>query len=323
MKTLRLLALAAIVCQLFGARAAAQEKKLHLAVIPKGTTHEFWKSIHAGAAKAAQELGVEITWQGPQKEDDRDMQIKVVQSFISRGVDGIVLAPLDDTALVRPAEEAVKRGIKIVIIDSDIKTGQYSSFIATDNYKGGVLGAERLGEIMGGKGKALLMRYAEGSASTMNREKGFLDTMKAKFPGIELVSTNQYGGVTAESSFQKGQDLLNKFGDVEGIYCPNESTTFGMLRALQTAGKAGKVKFVGFDSSEALIKAIRAGELNGVTIQNPFNMGYLGVKTAVAAIKGEKVEKRIDTGAKMVTKDNIDDPEIKEIMSPDLEKWLK
>jgi ribose transport system substrate-binding protein len=298
-------------------------KKLRIAVIPKGTTHVFWKSIHAGAVKASQELDVEIIWKGPQKEDDRKQQIEVVQNFVTRRMDGIVLAPLDDSALVNPVEAATEAGVKVVIIDSDLRSEQYVSFVATDNFVGGKLGAKRLCEVMGGKGKALMLRYAEGSASTEKREAGFLEGMKEYGPEIELVSTNQFGGVTAESAQQKADQLLTKFKDVDGIFCPNESTTYGMLRSLQTAGLAGKVKFVGFDSSEALVKALRAGEINGLSVQNPFNMGYLGVMTVVAAIKGQEVERRIDTGVIMVTPENMDQPEMAELLSPNLDQWLK
>jgi ribose transport system substrate-binding protein len=306
-----------------GSETDTGEPKLRIAVIPKGTTHEFWKSIHAGAVKAGQEMNAEIIWKGPQTEDDRKQQIEIVQTFVTRQMDAIVLAPLDSSALVNPVEAASDAGVKMVIIDSSLNSDKFVSFVATDNFVGGKLGAKRLCEVMGGKGKALLMRYAEGSASTEKREAGFLEGMKEYGPNIELVSTNQYGGATRESAQKKADQLLTKFRDVNGIFCPNESTTFGMLRALQTAGLAGKVKFVGFDSSESLVKALRAGEINGLSVQNPFNMGYLGVKTAVAAIKGEAVEKRIDTGVIMVTPENVDQPDMAELLSPDLDKWLK
>ncbi|MCX7934204.1 MAG: substrate-binding domain-containing protein [Planctomycetota bacterium] len=305
------------------APAATAGKKLKIAVIPKGTTHVFWKSIHAGAVKAGQELGCEIVWQGPHKEDDRKTQIEVVQSFIGRGFDAIVLAPLDEVALAAPVEEAVKKGITVVIIDSDLKSEAQASFVATDNYLGGRLAAKRLAEVMGGKGKALMMRYAEGSASTMKREQGFLDGMKEYGPEIELVSTDQYGGVTMDAAMKKGQDLLVKYPSIDGIFCPNESTTFGMLRALQQMGKAGKIKFVGFDASEPLVEALRKGEIHGLTLQNPFKMGYVGVQTAVAARRGEKVEPRIDTGVAMATAENLAEPEIQALLKPDIEKWLK
>ncbi len=301
----------------------ARAKKRTIAVIPKGTTHIFWKSVHAGAEKAARECGVDVIWQGPQKEDDRKMQIDVVQNFISRGVDAIVLAPLDEVALARPVRAANKRGIKVVIIDSGLRSKDYVSFIATDNYAGGKLAAKRLAELIGGKGNVLMMRYAEGSASTMKREQGFLDGIKEYAPKATLVSVDQYGGVTAESSFKVAQNLLNKYSKLDGIFCPNESTTFGMLRALQTSGKAGKIKFVGFDTSDLLLAALEKGELNGLTVQNPFKMGWLGVTTAVEALGGRKVEPRIDTGAVMVTKDNLNTPEIQELIRPDIEKWLR
>ncbi len=301
----------------------AEEKKLTIAVIPKGTTHEFWKSIHAGAVKAARELNVEIIWKGPLKEDDREQQIKVVENFVTRGVDGIVLAPLDDRALVPCVHDAIARNIPVVIIDSDLRSDRYVSFVATDNYKGGVLGARRLAELLGGKGKVILLRYAEGSASTMAREAGFLETLKKEFPGIEVVSSNQYGAPTAEVAYKKAENLLLRFKDVDGIFCPNESTTFGMLRALQNTGRAGKVKFVGFDSSEKLAKALKDGEIHGLVMQHPFYMGYMGVKTMVQHLRGEKVEKRIDTGCEVVTKENMDTPEKKELLVPDLSKWLE
>lgn len=304
-------------------KARAEAAPLRVAVIPKGTTHVFWKSIHAGALKAGEELGVEVIWQGPQKEDDRKQQIEVVEGFISRQVDAIVLAPLDDVALVNPVRTAMARGIKVVIIDSGLASEDYVCFAATDNLLGGKLAAQRLAAVMGGKGKALMLRYAEGSASTMQREQGFLEGIREAAPGVELVSTNQYGGVTAESAFQASQNLLTRFGDVAGIFCPNESTTFGMLRALQTAGKAGTVRFVGFDASEPLVNALRDGQIDGLVVQSPFRMGETGVRMAVAAVRGEPVQKRIDTGVVLVTRETMDDPAMKDLLSPNLDRWLK
>lgn len=297
--------------------------KRRIAVIPKGTTHEFWKSIHAGANKAGAELGVEIIWKGPQKEDDRDDQIKVVEDFISRGVDGIVVAPLDDKALAPPLSDAVREGIPVVICDSGVEWDGHVSFVATDNYRGGVLAAERLGTLLGGNGKVVMLRYQEGSASTMAREAGFLDTVTGKFPGIDVVSSNQYGGATTESSYKRGEALLTAFPGVEGIFCPNESTTFGMLRALQDAGRAGKVRFVGFDSSEKLMQALGSGELDGLVLQNPFLMGELSVRVLVDHLEGRSVERRIDTGARVATRENMDEPDVKALLAPDLSAWLK
>lgn len=304
-------------------------KKFTIAVIPKGTTHEFWKSIHAGSNKAASELSaqgteVEVIWKGPLREDDREQQIQVVEGFAAQGVSGIVLAPLDDRALVRPVEDAKRVNVPTVIIDSGLETNQYVSFVATDNRKGGTLAADRMGQLLNGKGKVLVLRYAEGSASTTEREEGFVSQIKAKFPEIELVSTNQYAGATRDTAKRASENLLQTFGDaVQGIFTPNESSTAGMLLALQDIGKAGKVSFVGFDSSQTFIDAINANQLHGIVVQNPFNMGYLGVRTMVDSLLGKPVEKKIDTGVMLVTKENIESPEVKTLLHPPLDQYLK
>lgn len=317
------LAILAVVSFACGERHADDGAARRIAVIPKGTTHEFWKSIHAGANKAALELGVEVIWKGPTREDDRDDQIKVVEDFISSGVSGIVLCPLDDRALVGPCKDAVKEGIPVIIADSGLQWDGFVSFVATDNYRGGVLGARRLGELLGGKGRVILMRYLEGSASTMEREKGFLDTLAEDFPALELVSSNQYGGATTESSYRTAENLLVSHPDIDGIFCPNESTAFGMLRALQDAKRAGGVRFVGFDASEKLVEGLRRGEIQGLVVQNPFRMGYDSVKAIVDHLNGVAVAKRVDTGVVMATTDNMDTPEIRELLAPDLSRWLK
>ena len=310
-------------------RSKTNAKKLTIAVIPKGTSHEFWKSIHAGAIKAQRELStngapVEIIWKGPLREDDREQQIQVVEGFTSQGVNGIVLAPLDSRALARPVEEAKNAGVPTVIIDSALESNSIASFVATDNRKGGMLGADRLGEVLGGKGKVILLRYAEGSASTEEREAGFLQEMKQKFPNIELISTDQYAGATRDTAKRASENLLNRFGDdLQGIFCPNESTTAGMLSALQDIGKAGKVMFVGFDTSQTFVDAMRAKQLQGIVVQNPFNMGYLGVRTMVEQLQGKQVEKRIDTGVTMITPENLDAPETQALLHPPLDQYLK
>jgi ribose transport system substrate-binding protein len=299
-----------------------------IAVIPKGTTHEFWKSIHAGAVKAGREMNVEIIWKGPLREDDREQQISVMEDFISRGVSGIVLAPLDDSALRGPVANAKAAGIPVVIIDSDLKSDDYVSFAATDNYHGGELGAQELIRLLNGKGRVVMVRVIEGSASTDNRERGFMETI-AKAPGITVVSSNQYAGPTVETAYRTSENVLAPLRDksgaltIDGIFTPNESTTFGMLRALQDGGYAGKVKFVGFDASPKLVEALHNRQLHAFVVQNPMAMGYIGVKAVVAHLRGEKVERRIDTGVALITPDNIDKPEMKDLIQPDLSRWLE
>ena len=297
-------------------------KQLEIAVIPKGTTHSFWKAIHAGAIKAARELDVKIYWNGPQKEDDRAQQITVVEDFVNLGVDGIVLAPLDDRALIRPVRDAVAQNIPVVIIDSALQGEQHVSYVATDNYNGGVLAAERMGELLGKGGNLILIRYQVGSASTVNREKGFVDTIKKDFPQINFLVEDQYAGATTETAYQLAENLLNRFPDVQGLFCPNESSTFGALRALQESGRAGQIKFVGFDSSPKLVQGLKEGHLHGLVLQDPIKIGYMGVKQMVLHLRGQSIEKRIDTGVHLITPDNMSDPEMKTLLSPDLSPYL-
>jgi ribose transport system substrate-binding protein len=300
--------------------------RLKIAVIPKGTTHEFWKSVHAGAVKAAKEVDVDIVWKGPLKEDDLKAQVDVVSTFVAQGVSGIVLAPLSDTALRAPVKQATQAKIPVVVFDSDLQGEDQVSFVATDNVAAGKLAGDHVAKLLGDKGgNVVVLRYQEGSASTQNREKGFLEAVKAK-PGLKVVSENQYGGATTESAFAKGESLLlaqkAETGAVNGIFTPNESTTFGMLLALRKSNMNKKMKFVGFDASDKLVGALKEGDVDGLVVQNPFNMGYLAVKTMADHLRGKKVEKRIDTGARLVTKDNLEDPAVKEVMQPDLKKWL-
>ena len=326
-RTLSILAIAAALV-VPGCNRSSQPNTLTIAVIPKGTSHAFWQSIHAGAEKAAQELKVNVIWRGPLREDDRSTQVNEVQGFVTRGVSGIVLAPLDDAALVAPVADAVRQKIPVVIIDSGLKGSDYVSFVATDNHKGGRLAGESLAQLIGGKGKVVLLRYAEGSASTTEREAGFLEAIGAH-PGIEVVSSNQYGGADVESAYRKSESILSRFRTpdgrlgVDGIFCPNESTSLAMLRVLESNGWAGKVKFIGFDASDTLVKGLADGHIDGLVLQDPVKMGYLGVKTMVAHLRGEPIEKRIDTGVRIVAKKDMNDPEVKELLSPDLSRWLK
>lgn len=328
--TLLALALLSVVACNVGAVGCSRSETTGttIAVIPKGTTHVFWQSIHAGAQKAATELGVDIIWRGPLREDDRDSQVSEVEGFISRGVSGIVLAPLDEAALVAPVSEAMRRNIPVVIIDSGLKGDDYVSFVATDNTKGGQMAGDRLAEVMQGTGKVMLLRYAEGHDSTSRREQGFLDAI-AKHPGIEVVSSNQYGGADVEGYYKRAEALLSNYKNpdgslaIGGLFTPNESSTFAMLRVLQDNGWAGKVRFIGFDASENLVNGLHSGALDGLIVQDPVRMGYLGVKTMVAHLRGERVERTIDTGVHLATPKNMHEPEMKELLSPDLSQWLK
>ncbi len=311
-----------------GGTAPAGGKALQIAVIPKGTSHEYWKSIHAGAMKAAQELGakgtpVNIIWKGTQSEGDRDGQVTLVETFITQKVSGMVLAPLDKDALTSPVHDAAGHKIPVVIIDSSLSGSDYVSFCATDNEKGGQLAGEQMAKLLGGKGNVIVLAYAQGSASTEAREKGFLETVK-KYPGITVLSSNQYGGPTTEKAQQTSGNLLARYGaQVNGIFASNETNTRGMRLALKDKGLLGKVKFVGFDAAPDLLDALKAGEMQGLVVQNPFKMGELGVTTLVDSIGGKTVPKTVDTGVALVTPDKLNDPSLQEYLHPPVDQYLK
>ena len=294
--------------------------KLRIAVIPKGTTHEFWKMGEAGAKKAGNELGIDIIWKGPQKESDRAGQIKVVENFITQGVDGIALAPLDDKALVRSVTEAKNAGIKVAVWDSGLDESAGNAVISsvmTNNFAAGQDCGKRLAMLMNGSGKVLMLRHAVNHDSTTKREEGFLDGIKKAAPGIELLSIDQRGGVSIDEAMKVSESLLNQFGDqVDGVFTPNESTTQGMLRALDQAGLAGKFPFVGFDTNEALLQGLKDKKVSALAVQDPFQMGYTAVRNIFNSIQQKPFEANVDTGAVLLDLENIDTEEVQKIINP-------
>src|SRR5438270_2657172 len=304
-------------------------KSFTIAVIPQGSTHEFWKSIHAGAMKAsqdyaAQNVTVKIIWKGPMREDDREQQVQVVEGFLAQGINGIVLAPFDKDALVRPVEEASSANIPTVVVDSALNSQVPISLVASNNYHGGELAAQEMGRLLNGNGKVLVLRYQEGVSSTEAREKGFLERLKSDFPRIEVVSSNQFAGATRDTAKTATENLLNRYGnEVQGLFTPNESSTAGALLALDDTAKSGKIHFIGFDTSEIFTQAMRDKKLDGIVVQNPFRMGELGVKTIVAHLLGKPIEKRVDTGVTLITLATLDQPDSQQLLHPPLDQYLK
>lgn len=300
------------------------EKQLRIAVVPKGTTHEFWRTVQAGAARAASDLGVQMTFRGPEREDDRAQQISLVQNLIGSGrYDAIVLAPLDNRALVGPVKEAKAANIPVVIFDSGLDESlaapgsDFVSFVSTDNRQGGRLAGQALASLLPSGGKVLLLRYAEGSASTLLREEGFIEAISTR-PDITLIDPKRYAGATRATAQEAAENLLTANPDIAGVFCSNESSTFGMLLALRSRGLAGKVKFVGFDSGDAFIQALATGEMHAFVVQNPARMGELALRAAVSHLRSQSVDPVIDTGVAVVTPDNVNTPEIAAIIRPEL-----
>ncbi|MCC7011451.1 MAG: substrate-binding domain-containing protein [Planctomycetes bacterium] len=282
-----------------------------IAVVPKGTTHVFWKAVEAGARKGAEQSAVELLWKGPLQENDRAQQIQVVQQFLADGVDGLALAPLDHAALVPVVALAKSKGIPVVIFDSDLdgRAGvDFASFVATDNRRGGTLAGEHLAGLLGAKGKVVLLRYSVGSASTEAREEGFL--VAARAAGLEVIVDNRYAGATVGEAKTTALNMLDALQAAQGVFCSNEPTTAGMLLALEQAGLAGQLRFVGFDASPPLVRALGEGKIDALVVQDPRRMGRLAVETVAKALARQAVEPVIDTGCALATRANMQAPEI-------------
>jgi len=314
------LLLVGVLAGLSGCQGSAGKgpKRLRIAVIPKGTSHDFWFSVRAGVEKAAAEFpDIDVTWKGPTSEGDTTDQIKMVESFLAEGYDGICLAPVDAVALRKPVDLAISAQVPVVIFDSGLADlSGILSYVATNNYRGGQRAGEYLAELLGGKGNIILIRYDLTSQSTEEREQGFLDAV-AKHPELKLLVADKYAGPLESGAIQLSETLLTQFGDqVQGVFCPNQSTTSGMLTALRRAGLAGKVKFVGFDAGENIAAGLKSGEINGTILQDPVTMGYDTVRAMRDKLQGSVPPTRLETAEALATTENLDDPKIHELLFP-------
>ncbi|WP_080508124.1 substrate-binding domain-containing protein [Bryobacter aggregatus] len=295
------------------------EKKRIIGVVPKGRAHLFWQSVQAGAIAASRETAVEISWNGPATETDFNAQLQIVDSMINRRVDAICLAPIDKKAMVSVVERAAAQKIPVIIFDSPIDTDKFVSQIATDNYAAGAMAADRMGEILGGKGEVVIVAVQPGAASTMARESGFEETLAKKFPGIKILD-KRYGMADYAKSLAVTENMLTAHPGATGLFASNESSAAGAAQCLRSRG--GKIKMVGFDSSAPLIEDLRKGIIDSLVVQQPFKMGYESVIAAVNQLAGKPVEKIQNLEPKLVTAQNVDTPEIKELVNPDLKKYL-
>jgi ribose transport system substrate-binding protein len=295
--------------------------ELRIAVVPKATSHLFWQSVHAGAVAAGRELKVAVLWNSPALETDFSRQIQIVDSMIAQHVDGLAIAASDRTALDASLDRAARAGIPVTIFDSGVDSTNYMTFVATNNYKAGEMGGRKLGELTGGRGKIAVVLHMPGSYSTMERERGFEDVMKKEFPGIQIVAT-QYGMADRSKSMAAAENMLTAHPDLSAIFCSTEPSSTGTALALKERGVAGKVKFVAFDSSDNMIDDMRHGVIDAMVVQDPFKIGYEAVKTLVDKLNGHTPPRQMDLSATVVTKVDLDKPEIHELLFPDLAKYL-
>lgn len=296
-------------------------KAVKIALIPKGTQHSFWQSVRAGGNRAARELGIpDPVWNGTTDEASAQQQQGKVREVKAAGAQAVVLAPVHVSSLDRDIADTFKK-MPVVIFDSGCKTEEYTSFIATDNKEGGRIAGRKLLALLGDEGgEVAIVRTMPGSESTTQREEGFMEVIAAN-PKVKVVF-QEYGESDAVKSMNQARIALGRFPNLKGFYGPNESSTVGILNALREKNLAGKIRFVGFDSSPILVSGLKGGEIDALVLQDPVRMGYLGVKTAYAAIKGEKVEKKQPITPTLVDKSNMDKPDIKVLLEPDLTKDL-
>ncbi|HVW85022.1 MAG TPA: substrate-binding domain-containing protein [Bryobacteraceae bacterium] len=307
-----------VLCALLCACNRSTQKRV--AFIPKGRAHVFWQSVHAGAVAAMRENpGYAIIWNGPASETDFEGQIQIVDAAINQHVDAICLAPIDKKVLVSVVDRAAAQNIPVVIFDSPIDTNNFVAQVATDNYAGGQLGAARVGELLQGKGKVAEVAVQPGSASTMARESGFEEKLAKDFPGIKLVD-KQYGMADFGQSLKVAENMLTAAPDLNGMFASNESSTVGAVRALKDKKS---VKLVGFDSSPQLVEALKDGVVDSMVVQDPFQMGYQSMLAAVTKLKGGSPQRIQNITPTLVTRENMNTPEIQKKINPDLDKYLK
>lgn len=292
-----------------------------IGVVSKGQAHEFWRSVHAGAVAAGRHSGVEIAWNGPAQETDLPRQIEIVESMITRHVDGIALAPVDKSALVPYVARARKAGIPVTIYDSGLDSQDYVSFVATNNYQAGQMAARKLGALLGGKGKVIEVKHMPGSSSSMDRESGFADTIQHEFPNVHIVGED-FGMGDRDKVLAITENLLTAHPDVNAIFASAESSSVGAARAVEERQLSGKVKFVGFDSSHELIKALNQGVITALVVQDPFQIGFQAVETVVQSVNGQQPPRHIDLSAVVITKADLDRPAIHKLLNPDVDAYL-
>ena len=297
--------------------ACKQSKKRLIAVVPKATSHAFWIAVEKGAQAAGKDLNVDVEWNGAPSETDYARQIQIVDSMINRRVDGLAVAASERKALVSTVDRAMKLGIPVTIFDSGIDGDNYTSYVATNNFEGGQLAARALAKLIGGKGEVGLIMHAPGSASTMDRERGFTDAIEKEFPDIKIVAT-QYGMSDRSKARAAAENMLTAHPNLNGFFGSSEPSTTGASLAVKARGLAGKTKVVAFDASGNLVADLKAGAIQAMVVQDPFQMGYQTVKTLVDKLDGKTPPKRIDLSAKVIYAEDVNKPENQRLLSPEL-----
>jgi len=294
-----------------GFSAAAQDK-MYIALISKGFQHQFWQAVKAGADKAAAELGVEVTFEGPDNETMVDRQIDMLSAALAKKPAAIGFAALDSQAAIPLLKQADEAGIPIIAFDSGVDSDIPKATAATDNLAAAALAADKMAELIGGSGKVAVVAHDQTSRTGIDRVEGFQKQVEEKYPDIEIV-TVQYGGGDHLKSTEITKSILQANPDLKGIFGANEGSAIGVVNGVREMNRTDVV-VIGYDSGAQQKQAIKDGLMAGAITQNPVGIGYETVKAAVAAAKGEPVQKEIDTGFYYYDKNNMDDPEIAAVL---------
>lgn len=288
------------------------QEPMSVAMISKGFQHQFWQAVKAGADQAGKEFGVTVTFEGPDTEAQVDRQIDMLAAALAKKPSAIGFAALDSQAAIPLLKQAQSENIPIIAFDSGVDSDIPVATASTDNIAASALAADKMAELIGGKGKIAVVVHDQTSRTGIDRRDGFVNRIKDKYPEIEIVDI-QYGGGDQLQSTEITKAILAANPDLKGIFGANEGSALGVIGGVTEFGRKDLV-VIGFDSGKQQKDAIRDGLMAGAITQNPIGIGYETVKAAVAAIKGEKVEKNIDTGFFWYDKTNIDDPKIAAVL---------
>lgn len=285
------------------------EDETYIAIVSKGFQHQFWQAVQQGAEEAAEEFGVQITFEGPDSESQVDVQLDMLQNALDRGPDAIGFAALDSQASISLLETAEERDIPIIAFDSGVDSDIPLATASTDNYEAAALAAEKMAEHIGGEGKVGLVVHDQTSVTGVERRDGFIETLEENYPDIEIIGV-QYGGGDHLESTNVAQAMMQSNPDLAGIYGSNEGSAVGIVNAVNEMGRGGDIVVIGFDSGQQQIEAINEGVMTGAITQNPVGIGYETVRAAVEALEGEEIEEVIDTGFFWYDADNMDEEDI-------------
>lgn len=295
--------------------AATAKEEVYLPVVSKGFMLEFWQTVKMGSDAAAKELGVKTSFVGPSDETQIDQQIQLIENTLARRPQGLLLAALDGNALIPAVEQAKRQNIPVVTFDSGVNSEYPASFVATNNKAAGAMAGDAMGKLLGGKGKVAIVSHNAGTSSAIDRIEGFVEQIKAKYPNIKLLSP-LYSDSDPQRAMNQTMDVVRANPDLVAIYGTNEGSSMGVATAIQSQGLTGKVKVIGFDASDAIVNFVETGVMQGVIVQDAFQIGYMGLNTLHSVLNGKNVEKVINVPAVLVTGENINDANIQKIIKP-------